>query len=190
MLFVNQLGEKQAEAYPRPSPPQRVYEEADSVDDTPLGEQPYINHIYSDSSYLSAWRSRVRLYAGLTPTQGFLQIYNATLRSWTWLCDRQLTLRTAQVVCRQLGMEHRNALVQPQYHYMRADMLPPVWTQTFVCTGDESSLAGCHYYANNYNNNTNANTNHDGSDKCYASEYTYVWCNDYPLDAEGNYEAA
>lgn len=115
---------------------------------------------------------KIRLHNGLDQSQGFLQIYNETLRSWTFTCDPQLTMRTGSIACKQLGMEHRNALVHSIYHYFEPAHRPAVWNQSFVCRGGESRLTEC---------DTIANYNLESCDT--SGEYTYIKCGEYNLDA-------
>ena len=76
---------------------------------------------------------RTRLFSGLKAHEGFLQIYNATLREWTWLCDEQFNLHAAAVACKQLRLEHRNPLVRSLFYYTAPWEQLPIWNQTFVC---------------------------------------------------------
>jgi hypothetical protein len=114
---------------------------------------------------------RLRFFEGLTPNEGFLQIYNTTMRSWTMVCDQQFTLASASVVCKQMNKEYRNALVKPLWYYLAPHAQQPVWNQTFLCIGNERSLSECATFAN-YHLEECAKT----------SEFTYVMCNDYNLN--------
>ncbi|CAF0869334.1 unnamed protein product [Brachionus calyciflorus] len=109
----------------------------------------------------------IRFYNGLNPSEGFLQIFNTTLRSWTWIRDPQLTLETASIVCKQMGKEHRNPLVKSFNYYFHPNYYPPIWNQTFVCQGGEENLSECDTLANNYHRD--------------KSEYTYIMCKEYNL---------
>lgn len=114
-----------------------------------LHEAPYINYKFmqSDSDYLNTSR-RLRLFEGLSYSEGFLQIYNASLRSWTMVCDEQFNWVTARVVCRQMGLEYRNVLVRNSFFYINPYVLQPIWNQTFICFGGEKSLSECDTFAN------------------------------------------
>jgi len=121
----------------------------------------------------------MRLFSGPSPTQGFLQIYNETLREWTWLCDEHLTRHTASLACREMGLEHRNVLVQAIYHYRAPWQTFPVWNQTFICQSDASDLQSCHTFAN-YK-----------ISECEAQgHFTYLMCNDYKLTETTKYQGA
>lgn len=98
----------------------------------------------------------MRLFSGLKPNEGFLQIYNATLREWTWLCDDQFNLYTGSVACRQLGMESRNVLVKSVFYYTAPWESLPIWNQTFICSTTQqqhNSLQECDTFANYQVNN-------------------------------------
>ena len=138
-------------------------------------EQHYFNYETKyDPSYLNSSK-RLRFFEGLKPNEGFLQIYNATLRSWTMICDPQFTLTTASIVCKQMGKEYRNALVKSLFYYMTPELKQPIWNQTFICTGGEQTLGECDNYANYH------------IDECRArGEYIYVSCNSYDLDGYEN----
>ena len=126
-----------------------------------------------DSFYVNSTR-RLRLFNGLTENEGFVQIYNSTLRVWTMVCDPQFTLAAAMVVCRQSGKEDRNVLVRDLYYYMAENAQLPVWNQSFVCRGGEKSLAECDTFAN-YR-----------ADLCLKkSNFVYVMCNEYTLEQQG-----
>lgn len=136
-------------------------------------DMPYYNFNYRDSSYLNSSR-RLRFFDGLNHNEGFLQIYNATLRSWTMVCDHQFTLTTARIVCNQMGMEYRNSYARSLYYYFAPNTQQPIWNQTFICRGGEQTLAECDTFANYH------------MDECRAkSEYVYVMCKPYTLDKEG-----
>ena len=114
---------------------------------------------------------KIRFFDGLDENQGFLQIYNDTLRSWTFTCDPQLTIQTASIVCKQMSKEHRNPLVHSIYYYFHPIYQPAVWNQSFVCQGGESHLAEC---------DSMANFNFGSCDS--NGEYTYIMCGDYNLN--------
>lgn len=113
-----------------------------------LHEEPFVNYNFMrDSDYLGLSR-RLRFFEGLAPNEGFLQIYNASLRSWTMVCDEQFTLASARTVCRQMGMEYRNVLVRSSFFYINPYVQQPIWNQTFICFGGERTLAECDTFAN------------------------------------------
>lgn len=116
---------------------------------------------------------KIRFFDGLDQNEGFLQIYNETLRSWSFTCDPQFTLQTASTVCKQMNKEHRNPLVKSFYYYFHPSYQPAVWNQSFVCQGGETQLSQCDTLSN-YNFKS-----------CGTSgEYTYIMCRGYNLNAE------
>jgi hypothetical protein len=123
--------------------------------------------------------SQIRLFSGLDQDEGFLQIYNETLRSWTWVCDHQFNLLTASVACKQLGKEHRNALARSLFHWFYPTVQPAIWNQTFVCRGGEESLTECDLFVN------------QALGSCQQrSEYAYVSCKAFNLDAREGFTHA
>ena len=140
---------------------------------------------YSDSRHAdSAARSnqagpQLRLLDGLGANEGFLQVYNDTLREWTLVCDHQFTLTAGSIACKQLGKEHRNVLVKSLFYYVDPYVKQPIWNQTFICHREDESLADC---------DTFANYNIEGCRD--RGEYMYLSCGDYELDRVGNYEGA
>ena len=136
-------------------------------------QNPYTNYVrHSNSS------KQLRFFSGLNENEGFLQVYNQTLRAWTMVCDQQFTLQTAAIVCTQMGLEHRNPLVKSLRYYQFEVWTQPVWNQTFICRGGEQNLAECDTFANYHINECRA-----------RGEYTYVMCKPYVLDEQG-YESA
>lgn len=116
---------------------------------------------------------KLRFFNGLNPNEGFLQIYNTTLRSWTHVCDKQFTLTSASIVCKQMNKEYRNPHVESLFYYMPPNSQAPIWNQTFVCQGGEQTLAECDTFANYH------------TDECRSQgEYTYVMCKSYNLDKQ------
>lgn len=135
------------------------------------------NHGNETNQHSGRGDSKMRLFSGLRPNEGFLQIYNETLREWTWVCDDQFNLFTGSVACRQLGLESRNVLVQSVFYYTAPWERLPVWNQTFICSGrpenDENtggSLQECETFANYQVEQCRAN-----------GRYTYLMCNEYAM---------
>ncbi len=125
-----------------------------------------------DAYYLRS-NKHIRFFEGLNSNEGFLQIYNATLRSWTWICDRQFTLTAGSVICNQMGKESRNVLVKSIPYYMNPLLMEPIWNQTFICNGAENNLAECDTFANYHMNECRL-----------KGEYTYVMCKAYNLNTD------
>jgi hypothetical protein len=123
--------------------------------------------------------NRIRLFSGLDRNEGFLQIYNETLRSWTWICDEQFNYQTAAIACKQMGKESRNALARSLYYWFYPTVQPAIWNQTFICKGGEQSLTECDLFVNHRIN------------ECQKkSEYIYVKCSDFNLDPNEGYTHA
>jgi hypothetical protein len=126
--------------------------------------------IEQPSAYVHNVTSGLRLFSGLSGTEGFLQIYNHTLRAWTMVCDRQFSQISSQIVCRQMGMDWRNSYVHLLAYYMDPNYQLPVWNQTFICKGGEVVLNECDKFAN-----------YHMADCVRQGEYTYVSCGEYNL---------
>ncbi|KAJ1365161.1 hypothetical protein KIN20_025391 [Parelaphostrongylus tenuis] len=98
--------------------------------------------LYRDDPYYQRFTVSLTNDSSRPGRAGFLQIYNATTGETISSCDRQFTIRNAQVVCRELGFETMNA-----YHWLtpRWDFNPHIHlVKTYVepreCRGNEPSL--------------------------------------------------
>ncbi|CAP36001.2 Protein CBG18580 [Caenorhabditis briggsae] len=100
---------------------------------------------------------------------GFLQIYNATTGEIVPSCDRQFTIRNAQVVCRELGMATQNVYhwLTPRWDYNPQIQILKTYMEPRECRGDEPSLDRC-------------NLRLSGRDEqwmCMDSEhFNYIYC--------------
>ena len=120
----------------------------------------------------------MRLFSGLDKNQGFLHIYNSTLREWSWICDQQFTRYSGSLACQQLQREHRNALIKSVFYYTAPWEKQPIWNQTFICKKSDQGLDECDTFANYQ------------IDECRGrGEYIYFSCNEYSLD-KTQYESA
>ena len=90
---------------------------------------------------MSIYMLAVRL-VGSNGTQGEVETYDKTDRSWKPLCDDGWNLRSAMVVCRQLN------LGPPVSIYSHAD---EYFIESLVCEETESSIVHCEY--RNYSTN-------------------------------------
>ena len=108
---------------------------------------------------------------------GFLEMHNASTKTWNIMCDNQFNEKSAEVVCRQLGKETVNVRVrfthlydfyvygEPQY------FLKEFWFESYFCRGDETDLKQC---TTRYNYNMQ---------QCIrAANYTFIVCGDRNLD--------
>lgn len=89
-------------------------------------------------SLSSPGHTEVRLAGGEHPCVGRLEVRRGL--TWGTLCDMDLDLATAHVVCREL--QCGAAVSTPgAAHFGRGSGL--VWTETFHCVGNESLLFHC-----------------------------------------------
>ncbi|EJD75229.1 hypothetical protein LOAG_17579 [Loa loa] len=82
---------------------------------------------------------------GTKPTIGFLEFYNATINQWIPSCDREFTLRNAQVVCRELGFDSANVYewLTPRWNYNPKIILSKSYVTPRQCMGMELKLDHC-----------------------------------------------
>ena len=108
---------------------------------------------------------------------GFLEMHNASTKTWNIMCDNQFNEKSAEVVCRQLGKETINVRVrfthlydfyiygEPQY------FLKEFWYESYFCRGDETDLKQC---TTRYNYNMQ---------QCIrGANYTFIQCGERNLD--------
>lgn len=124
--------------------------------------------------YLSA--SDVRLNGGKNDKEGFLELYNITSKSWNIMCDNQFNEKTAEVVCRSLGLETVNVDVRftPLYDYFVYGkpmyFLKEFWTYAYYCKGDEDTLDLCM-----------KRINYNIKSCIFAANYTFIRCGERNL---------
>ncbi|EGT45297.1 hypothetical protein CAEBREN_07064 [Caenorhabditis brenneri] len=100
---------------------------------------------------------------------GFLQIYNKTIGETVPSCDRQFTIRNAQVVCRELGLETQNVYhwLTPRWDYNPQLRLIKTYMEPRECRGDEPSLDRCNLRL----------SGNDSQWMCMDSEhFNYIYC--------------
>ncbi|CAL2046926.1 unnamed protein product [Caenorhabditis brenneri] len=100
---------------------------------------------------------------------GFLQIYNKTIGETIPSCDRQFTIRNAQVVCRELGLETQNVYhwLTPRWDYNPQLRLIKTYMEPRECRGDEPSLDRCNLRL----------SGNDSQWMCMDSEhFNYIYC--------------
>ncbi|XP_076980585.1 scavenger receptor cysteine-rich domain-containing protein SCART1 [Tamandua tetradactyla] len=91
-----------------------------------------------DAEVVCAGHTEARLVGGEHPCAGRLEVKRGL--TWGTVCDADLDLATAHVVCRELQC---GAVVSTPggAHFGRGS--GPVWTETFRCVGNESQLFHC-----------------------------------------------
>ncbi|VDM98808.1 unnamed protein product, partial [Thelazia callipaeda] len=79
------------------------------------------------------------------PKVGFLEFFNITTGQWIPSCDREFTLRNAQVVCRELGFGDRNVYewLTPRWDYNPKINILKTYVMPRQCSGTESRLDQC-----------------------------------------------
>ena len=91
---------------------------------------------------------------GHAPNEGFVEIYNATERRWTLICDSNYNYETALVTCRELGYDTENVIVETNRYYdifvlgyplMHEQKIEWFWRNTLICDGRENTLEQCRY---------------------------------------------
>lgn len=100
---------------------------------------------------------------------GFIQIYNATTGEVVPSCDRQFTIRNAQVVCRELGLQTQNVYhwLTPRWDYNPHVRILKTYMEPRQCRGDEPSLDRCDLRL----------SGNDSQWMCMDSEhFNYVYC--------------
>ncbi|GFO27981.1 class a scavenger receptor srcr domain with c-type lectin domain [Plakobranchus ocellatus] len=125
---------------------------------------------------------RLRGSGTLFRDAGFLELYNTSTRTWNLMCDSQFNEKTAEVVCRALGMETVNVQVRFTHLYDHYIFGKPMyfrkefWFNSYHCRGDENSLRQC---ITRYNYNL--------LPCIYAANYTFITCGKRNLDPDLNY---
>uniref|UniRef100_A0A672FU69 SRCR domain-containing protein n=1 Tax=Salarias fasciatus TaxID=181472 RepID=A0A672FU69_SALFA len=116
----------------------------------------WIIHSYYVQSHSDLWNSvtsinspfslkltcsdSVRLLNGSSRCSGRLQVKtNPSDQTWSSVCEADLDLQDAQVVCRELGCGAPSVLQGALY----GDVHTPRWSPEFQCGGHESALLDC-----------------------------------------------
>jgi hypothetical protein len=81
----------------------------------------------------------VRLAEGNNATSGRLEVRYKGV--WGTICDDNFGAEEGQVACRMLGFESSTAIVHSEAAFNQGS--GPIWIDSIVCTGDESSLRDC-----------------------------------------------
>uniref|UniRef100_A0AC35U2L2 Beta_helix domain-containing protein n=1 Tax=Rhabditophanes sp. KR3021 TaxID=114890 RepID=A0AC35U2L2_9BILA len=120
---------------------------------------------------------------GSYPNAGFLNIFNSTTGESVPSCDRQFTVRNAQVVCRQLGLAVENVYhwVSERWNYNPKIKLVKTYMEPRECLGTEDRLDECLLRMSGNDSqwmcmdNEHFNFIHCGSNKSLSSEYIGNW---------------
>ncbi|WKY09273.1 hypothetical protein Q1695_001993 [Nippostrongylus brasiliensis] len=125
--------------------------------------------IYRDDPYYQRFTVSLSENSSVAGRAGFLQIYNATTGEMIPSCDRQFTVRNAQVVCRELGYETMNAYhwLTPRWDYNPQIRLVKTYVEPRECRGNEPSLDRCQLRL----------TGNDSQWQCMDNEhFNYIYC--------------
>ncbi|KAK6052455.1 scavenger receptor cysteine-rich domain protein [Cooperia oncophora] len=125
--------------------------------------------LYRDDPYYQRFTVSLNENSTIRGRAGFLQIYNATTGETIASCDRQFTVRNAQVVCRELGLETMNAYhwLTPRWDYNPQIRLVKTYVEPRECRGTEPSLDRCQLRL----------TGNDSQWQCMDNEhFNYIYC--------------
>ncbi|XP_029990182.1 scavenger receptor cysteine-rich type 1 protein M130-like [Sphaeramia orbicularis] len=96
-----------------------------------------LGDMFSSSTLVLTCADSVRLVRGFSLCSGRLEVRSN--QSWSSVCEEDLDLNDAQVVCRELGCGAPSVLQGALYGEGEA----PIWTSKFQCGGNESALLDC-----------------------------------------------
>ncbi|EYC44991.1 hypothetical protein Y032_0443g1557 [Ancylostoma ceylanicum] len=125
--------------------------------------------LYREDPYYQRFSVQLSANSTIPGRAGFLQIYNATTGEVIPSCDRQFTVRNAQVVCRELGYETMNAYhwLTPRWDYNPQIRLVKTYVEPRECRGNEESLDRCNLRL----------TGNDSQWMCMDNEhFNYIYC--------------
>ena len=114
--------------------------------------------------------------------EGFLEMYNASSRSWTIMCDERFNEKTGEVVCRELGMETVNVDIRFTHLYDHVIYQTPqyfvkeFWAYQYYCKGGEDKLDNCV-----------KRINYDIQTCIRNANYTYIRCGARTLEDKYEY---
>lgn len=132
--------------------------------------------------YSNTMRLRRDSEGEIPANEGFLELFNSSSSSWNLMCDNQFNRKTAEVVCRGLGMETLNVDVRFTHLYDHYIFKRPMyfvkefWTYSYYCVGDENSLDQCQ-----------KRINYKIQDCIQGANYTYIRCGKRNLDSKLSY---
>ncbi|VDK79012.1 unnamed protein product, partial [Onchocerca ochengi] len=116
-----------------------------------IGQDSINQHFPSLNRYNPNYQQfKIRLN-GTKPKTGFLEFYNATTNEWIPSCDREFTIRNAQVVCRELGFGNGNVYewLTPRWDYNPEIIIRKSYVVPRQCIGIELKLEQCPIRMNN-----------------------------------------
>uniref|UniRef100_A0A8C9ERL6 Soluble scavenger receptor cysteine-rich domain-containing protein SSC5D n=1 Tax=Pavo cristatus TaxID=9049 RepID=A0A8C9ERL6_PAVCR len=123
---------------------------------------------------------RIRLVNGPNRCAGRVEVFHN--RQWGTVCDDSWNLRSAKVVCRQLGCG--TAVSAPgKAHFGRGS--DPIWLDDVECSGTEASLSQCRL--NNWGNH-NCNHEEDAAVVCSGTNPLQVRLRDSSSPCAGRVE--
>ncbi|CAD6189688.1 unnamed protein product [Caenorhabditis auriculariae] len=139
--------------------------------------------LFRDDPYYQRFSVSLNRNGSEIGRSGFLEIYNATTGELVPSCDRQFTIRNAQVVCRELGLETMNAYhwMTPRWDYNPRVRLVKTYMEPRECRGDEPSLDRCDLRLSGNrdqwqcNDNEHFNYIYCGSNRSLSREYIGNW---------------
>lgn len=138
--------------------------------------------INTQTFYSNTMRLKRDAEGEIPPNEGFLELFNSSSSSWNLMCDNQFNRKTAEVVCRGLGMETLNVDVRFTHLYDHYIYKKPMyfvkefWTYSYYCVGDENSLDECQ-----------KRINYKIQDCIQAANYTFIRCGKRNLDSKFSY---
>ena len=159
----------------RPLQPSRISRSTRKDEFLHIVKDPMSRSIRSTDNL--AGNIRLRGMGTLFKNAGFLELYNVSSKSWNLLCDSQFNEKTAEVVCRELGLETINVRVRFTHlydHYIHGGpsyFRKEFWMYSYYCSGEETTLDQCQ---KRYNYNL--------FPCIYSANYTFVTCGDRNLD--------
>ena len=102
--------------------------------------------------YVCITDGRLRLSGGNSYNEGRVEVYYNG--EWGTLCDNGWSSIDAGVVCRQLGFGSSGIA----FHSARFGQgLGPIWLDSIVCSGSESTLLSCGHLGINVTRSCNSN---------------------------------
>ena len=114
--------------------------------------------------------------------EGFLELYNSSSGTWNIMCDNQFNEKTAEVACREMGMETVNVEVRFTHLYDHYIFGKPMyfvkefWAYSYYCVGDEVSMNECM-----------RRINYNIQSCIQAANYTFIRCGKRNIDAPYQY---